>query len=195
MSQFSAIAKIFADAARQDKQDNQQDIRVLPEEMALTIAREVLKAMPEDADVLYFTGKAIAQIAMTIDKESENIALKTPTAQELIAYTGTFPVNDSDMTGDALGQAVKKATASMLRGCGATDSIEKAEREKWEKDTIKKLANSRYDLSEFADITYADEKKAKQIVIAAAYKGKFLHVTIKSSNANFLKILKKCTLH
>ena len=192
MSQFSAIAKIIADAARQDKQDNQQDIRVLPEQMALEIAREVLKAMPEDADVLYFTGKAIAQIAMTIDKESENIALKTPTAQELIAYTGTFPVNDSDMTGDEIAQAFKKAKASMFYGIGETDEAEKG---KWEKDTIKKLANSRYDLSDFADITYSNEKKANRIVIAAAYKGKFLHVTIKSSDAYFLKILKKCTLH
>ena len=195
MSQFSAIAKIIVEAAKQDKQENQQEVHVLPEEMALNIAREMLNAMPEDADVVYFTGKAVAQIAMVLDRESENIALKIPTAQELIAYTGTFSVKDSDMSGDDIGKAIVKATTSMIRRIDATDSIEKAEKEQWEKDTIQKLANSRYDLSDFADITYTDDNKAKQIVIAAAHKGKFLNVTIRSSNTNFLKILKKCTLH
>ena len=62
------------------------------------------------------------------------------------------------------------------------------------KNVITKLANSRYELSDFADIKFREgnPQKVESIVIAAAHKGKILHVEIRSYDTDFEKILKKC---
>lgn len=61
-------------------------------------------------------------------------------------------------------------------------------------NVITKLANSRYELSDFADIKFEEgnPQKVESIVIAAAHKGKILHVEIRSYDRDFEKILKKC---
>ena len=62
------------------------------------------------------------------------------------------------------------------------------------KNVITKLANSRYELSDFADIKFEEgnPQKVESIVIAAAHKGKILHVEIWYYDTDFEKILKKC---
>ncbi len=143
---------------------------VLPEGMAEGIANDILNAMPADnADVAQFVSVAMNEIAKKLATVSEKISVKIPTAEELIAYTGEYYPSDS----------------SRFR-FGLSDS-----------DIIIKLLNSRYDLSDFAKITFNEENKneAKEIVIAAAYKGKILYIKISQSDEGFEQILKKCTMH
>jgi hypothetical protein len=140
---------------------------VLPEGMAEGIANDILNVMPEDAEITQFMNAAMNEIAQKLETESEKLPLKIPTAQELIAYTGTF------------------YDSMMFDNRGNREEI------------IKKLINSRYDLSDFADIKFykEDKKEAEQIVIAAAHKGKILHVTMSPAEDGFEQILKKCTMH
>ncbi|MBQ7651829.1 MAG: hypothetical protein IJS15_12770 [Victivallales bacterium] len=142
----------------------------LPGDMAEGIARDILNTMPEDADISSFVSLAMSEIAQKLAIESEKTSVKIPTAQELLAYTGAYS-EDRDMLGFSLGPN--------------------------KKDIVKKLINSRYDLSDFADITYSEEHKneVERIVIAAAHKGKMLQVEIRASDDGFDKILKKCTMH
>ena len=149
--------------------------KYLPEEMAEAIAHDILSSMPEDVDIADFASVAMNQIAMKMAIEAEKLAVKIPTAQELIAYAGEF---DERENYSPWGTKLNK------------------------KDFINKLANSQYDLSDFADITYNkdDKNAAARIVIAAAHKGKFIHLEIGSHDSDCddytkEKILKKCTMH
>ena len=142
---------------------------VLPEKLAEGIANEIISIMPEDSNITLFIGKALNEIAEKMVVESEKVSLKIPTSQELIAYTGEY--SGENHFGINFGAS--------------------------KEDIIKKLVNSRFDLSDFADITYNEEHKNEvdTIVIAAAHKGKILHIGIGASENGFEKILKKCTLH
>lgn len=141
----------------------------LPEGMAEGIANEILNAMPADnADVAQFVSVAMREIAKKLETESEKLSVKIPSAEELIAYAGEYNFS-GNMT-------------------WAMPNL---------KDIIKKLINSRYDLSDFADIRFSEENKneAETIIIAAGYKGKLLYISISKHDDGFEQILKKCTMH
>ncbi len=142
---------------------------VLPEGMAEGIANDILNVMPEDAEITQFMSAALNEIAQKLETESEKLSVKIPSAEELIAYTGE---------------------------CFPEGSFVESQ-EKKRQNVIKKLINSRYDLSDFADIIFDDENKneAVQIVITAAHKGKMLYIQINCLDKGFEQILKKCTMH
>lgn len=146
------------------------DLTVLPEEMAEGIAHDMLSQMPADSNITVYIGKALNEIAQKAEVERERMSVKIPTSQELIAYTGAY-----------------SECHDMLEfGFGSR-----------KKEIVKKLINSRFDLSDFADITFSEVNKneVERIVIAAAHKGKMLQVEISASDNEFEKILKKCTMH
>lgn len=146
------------------------DLTVLPEEMAEGIAHDMLSQMPADSNITVYIGKALNEIAQKAEVEKERMSVKIPTYQELIAYTGAY-LEYHDMLEFGFGSR--------------------------KKEIVKKLINSRFDLSDFADITFSEENKneVERIVIAAAHKGKMLQVEISASDNEFEKILKKCTMH
>ena len=143
-------------------QPSAQTLMILSDEMADDIACKILSEMSDDADISQFVSFAMWQIARKIAEQSEKMNEKAPTAQELIDYSGAF----SPIEGD----------------------------DDKRKNVITKLANSRYELSDFADIKFREgnPQKVESIVIAAAHKGKILHVEIWSYDTDFENILKKC---
>ena len=155
--------------------EEKEDLTVLREDVAEEVAMLISAAMPDDANIEVFTAMALNQIAAKMEEILPETSVKVPTAQELIEYTGEF--ND----------------AQSHNGYHEWASI------------INKLANCRYDLSDFADIIYDDNDKSKiqRIVITAAYKGKLLYINVQDGSymcdlineSHVLKILKKCTMH
>ena len=170
------------DVMRKCDADDRQMPKSLPEELAAGIARDILNAMPEDSDMAEFVSLAMSEIANKLAAEAEKMSAKIPTAQELLAFTGEYNENEA------------RGVLGGMRGLlGSKPS---------KKEVIEKLANSRYDLSDFANITFSEEDEGvvEEIVIATAHKGKILHLVIRSYDSDIddetrSKILKKCTMH
>lgn len=169
------------------------------------ISKELLENMPDDANIPDFLGRCLAQFAEVLRTMSGHISMKKPTARDLIAYCGTGiyqspvevkGVNVSNIIGmlcsipfatPLLGpDEIKK----MLKGKSAAEIREVYEDKR--KAVIQKLAESRYDLTDFAEIATNQNGDPAQVVIAAADKGKFLQITIDSRNWYFQQILEKC---
>ena len=166
------------------------------------ISKELLENMPDDANIPDFLGRCLAQFAEVLRTMSDHISMKKPTARDLIAYCGTgiyqSPVEVKGVTVSNIISMLSSIVISsatlvgpdeikkMLKGKSALEIRGIYEKKRME--VIQKLAESRYDLTDFAEV----DDEATQVVIAAADKGKFLQITIVSSDPYFQQILEKC---
>ena len=157
------------------------------------MAHSILAEMPEDYDNVYaYLAKELAQIADYLYDEVDKLPRKKPTAQELISFCGTGEYN---LPSEIQEKLVYKRIPSIIPILTHVVPNEKNPEEQLKeiaakrKEIIQKLAHSRYDLTDFADVTLNTKGKPKQVVIAASYKGKVLQVTIDSEDEYFSQIV------